>query len=214
MKRRLLLAVLGFVTLCVGANDRFYIEDFSIAAGKTRTVSIVLDNELVYTAFQSDITLPEGLTVNESSFALTDRKNSNHTFSVQPFYEGMYRMMSYSLSLKSYSGNSGALVTFDVTASDDFEAPAVITLSNTLFTTVVGIEIAFDDEECTVSLCVPGDVNDDKLVNITDVAALINYLLTDNTDGINLWNADVNDDEFINITDVTQLINFLLTDQW
>ncbi len=214
MKRRILLAVLGFVTLCVGANDRFYIEDFSIAAGKTRTVSIMLDNELAYTAFQSDISLSEGLTVNESSFALTDRKNSNHTFTAQPFYEGMYRMMSYSLALKSYSGNSGALVTFDVTASDDFEGPAVITLSNTLFTTVAGIEIAFDSEECTVTLCVPGDVNGDKLVNITDVTALVNYLLTDNVDGVNLWNADVNDDELINITDVTRLVNFLLTDQW
>ena len=59
-----------------------------------------------------------------------------------------------------------------------------------------------------------GDVNNDTVVNITDVTDLINYLLTDNAEGINLANANCNLDETINISDVTDLINFLLTDAW
>ena len=59
-----------------------------------------------------------------------------------------------------------------------------------------------------------GDVNGDGAVNISDVTALINYLLTDNAEGLNLGNADCNLDENLNISDVTTLINFLLTDQW
>ncbi|MBR5725814.1 MAG: family 10 glycosylhydrolase [Muribaculaceae bacterium] len=59
-----------------------------------------------------------------------------------------------------------------------------------------------------------GDVDESGTVNIADVTALINYLLTDNAEGISLDNADCEMDETINITDVTVLINFLLTDSW
>ena len=59
-----------------------------------------------------------------------------------------------------------------------------------------------------------GDVNEDGNVSISDVTAMINYLLTDNTDGINLDNTDCNQDSSINISDVTTLINYLLTGSW
>ena len=56
---------------------------------------------------------------------------------------------------------------------------------------------------------IPGDVNNDQLVNITDVTALIDYLL-DNTKEINLLAANMNDDDDVNIADVTALIDYLL----
>ena len=55
-----------------------------------------------------------------------------------------------------------------------------------------------------------GDVDDNGTVNINDVTALINYLLSHNSEGINLQNADVDSDSNINISDVTALINLLL----
>jgi len=59
-----------------------------------------------------------------------------------------------------------------------------------------------------------GDVNNDGAVNITDVTALINYLLSHDALGINKFNADVDDTNSVNITDVTALINYLLSKQW
>ena len=59
-----------------------------------------------------------------------------------------------------------------------------------------------------------GDVNGDGYVNISDVTALINYLLTDNTEGIDLDAADCDMNGNTNISDVTTLINFLLTNSW
>ena len=68
--------------------------------------------------------------------------------------------------------------------------------------------------KCTISDYVstvfPGDVNDNGSLNIDDVTALINYLLSHNTT-INEANADVDGDGRINISDVTSLINLLLT---
>ena len=58
---------------------------------------------------------------------------------------------------------------------------------------------------------IKGDVDDNGLVNIADVTSLINYLLSQNAEGINLDNADVDDDGYVNISDVTSLINKLLS---
>jgi uncharacterized lipoprotein YddW (UPF0748 family) len=59
-----------------------------------------------------------------------------------------------------------------------------------------------------------GDANADRVVNITDVTTLINYLLSDNLGGIDLYNADCNFDETVNISDVIALIGYLLSDTW
>ena len=59
-----------------------------------------------------------------------------------------------------------------------------------------------------------GDVNDDGNVTITDVTALINYLLSHNTTGVNIDAADCNQDTNVTITDVTALINYLLSHSW
>ncbi len=59
-----------------------------------------------------------------------------------------------------------------------------------------------------------GDVDDNQSVNISDVTALINYLLSKNAEGVNLAAADCDESGTINISDVTTLINYLLSKQW
>ncbi len=211
MKKTVLLIISMVVALWAAATDRFYIQDFAIAPGETVTVSIQLDNETEYTAFQSDIYLPDGLTA--ANFALTARKSSNHSLTATILPDGGIRLLSYSLQLKTYSGNSGALVTFDLTASDDFAGDATIALRNTLFTTDAGVEIPFDNEECHVTLTaegIKGDVNDDGYVTIADVTVLIDYLLGSSVLHFNSDNADVNGNGEITIADVTALIDMLL----
>lgn len=56
----------------------------------------------------------------------------------------------------------------------------------------------------------PGDVNNDGFINITDVTALIDYLLNPSED-TDTQAADVNGDGTVNITDVTALIDMLLS---
>jgi uncharacterized protein YdeI (BOF family) len=59
-----------------------------------------------------------------------------------------------------------------------------------------------------------GDVNNDEAVNISDVADLIDYLLTHDASSINLDNADVDLSTDINISDVAILVDYLLTNAW
>lgn len=70
-------------------------------------------------------------------------------------------------------------------------------------------------DSCVVTVYTePGDVNSDGYVNISDVTALIDYLLSGNPSSVNLTGADCNDDGSINISDVTTLIDFLLSGEW
>ena len=59
-----------------------------------------------------------------------------------------------------------------------------------------------------------GDVNNDNSVNIADVTALIDYLLSGNASDINTQAADCNVDSQVNIADVTALIDYLLSGTW
>lgn len=88
--------------------------DLTLASGETHRVSIALDNALVYSAFQLDLQLPEGLTA--SNFALTDRASS-HAFDVNTLHSGTIRALCYSPALTAIRGHEGALLTFDVTAT-------------------------------------------------------------------------------------------------
>ena len=54
---------------------------------------------------------------------------------------------------------------------------------------------------------VPGDVNEDSIVNIQDVILLVSSILNGQTDD----NGDVNADGTVNILDVIQIVNIILS---
>ena len=212
MKRFVLLAIAIMITLWSAATDRFYIEDFTVFPGETRTISILLENEVEYTAFQSDIYLPEGLSVAKDGdyyvFYLSDRKARSHVLSTAIQNDGAIRLLCYSSSVSPFKGSSGALVYMDVIASQDFVGKAIL-IKNTRFGTTAGQEIQFSDETCIVTSSTPsihGDVNGDGEVNIADINAIIDMILSSRSD----TSGDVNGDGEINISDINAVIDIIL----
>ena len=61
-----------------------------------------------------------------------------------------------------------------------------------------------------VATVLRGDVNGDGLVNVADVTAIIDYLLSGDAEGINLDAADVDGDGNVSVADVSDLIDLLL----
>ena len=59
-----------------------------------------------------------------------------------------------------------------------------------------------------------GDADENEVVNIADVSAIIDALLSQDWDSINYDNADCNLDGTVNIADVSALIDFLLGNAW
>lgn len=82
-----------------------------------------------------------------------------------------------------------------------------------VITATAGEVTAYAEVEGTVSLPEVriGDVNKDGFVTISDVTALIDYLLGGDASMIDLLAADVNQNESVTIADVTALIDLLLS---
>ena len=92
---------------------------------------------------------------------------------------------------------------------------ATVTVGDNSSVNPTGDYFAVDNVVVTGLITVAqGDVDGDGNVNIADVTALIDYLLSGNATGISLSAADVNGDGSINISDVTSLIDFLLNGNW
>ena len=145
---------------------------------------------------------------------VTSRKARDHNLAAQLQQDGSRRLVSYSPKINAYKGNSGALVNFCITASDDFAGTGTIVLHKTLFTTVSGSEVSFADETCTVTgptAFMMGDVDGDGSITIADVTALIDMLLEGRTNIADCPAADYDGDSSITVADVTALIDYLLT---
>ena len=72
-------------------------------------------------------------------------------------------------------------------------------------------DMYFSNDGSTTPTYKVGDVNMDGDVTISDVTALLDYLLSGDATGIDLNAADVSEDGDVTISDVTSLIDMLLT---
>ena len=114
-------------------NDTAFIPDFKIAVGEAKQISLELSNETSFTAFQLDLVLPEGLTIQDGSIRLSQRV-SDHTVSAKSFSDGRTRIACLSLTNTPFSGNSGTLVSFTVIADKNIAEKSEMQLKNVIFT--------------------------------------------------------------------------------
>lgn len=111
------------------ANNLF-IEDFTIEPGQEKEMSVMLTNEVAFTAFQADLYLPAGLSIKGDA-ELTSRK-ANHTMLSSKRADGAMRILSYSATNRDYNGEDGALLTFIVVADNTFQG-GKLAIKNVIF---------------------------------------------------------------------------------
>ena len=93
---------------------------------------------------------------------------------------------------------------------DDF-AHAVVTNNETSATlNLSDLEYMYFGDEAAVTYPT-GDVNGDGEVNIADINALIDTILSGNADSETATRADVNGDSEVNVADVNALIDLILS---
>lgn len=135
------------------AKDVFYIQPFNIVPGDTKTISLNLDNENVYRGFQTDIVLPEGLSIvkqtNNSLAISPTSRASSFALSFNEIGDRTTRLLCYSAQYETISGNSGALVNIQVKASSDF-AGGYVQLKNTIFSNENNQDVNMDDSQVSV----------------------------------------------------------------
>ena len=133
-------------------GDCLTIDDVNINAGETKQVSINLNNpDKKYTAFQFDLTLPEGIAIAKNSngklmASLDAERKDDHTLSVSELGNNSYRFLAFSMSNAELYGTNGPLVNITLQADANMDSGTnAAALKSQVFTATDGTQYKWSD---------------------------------------------------------------------
>ena len=139
--------------------DNMTVVDVNLKPGESKTASINLENPTKkYTAFQFDLVLPEGVTVElknngKPKISLNEDRIDDHTLTVQDLGSGSYRLLCFSMSNAELYGTSGTLITMTLHAADDASAGTKTgSIKSQVFTEASGDQVKWADFSFTVTI--------------------------------------------------------------
>ena len=185
-------------------------------SGASERVSVEMTNEQAITAFQCDIYLPDGISVatidGEYDINLSSRAKSSHSLSCVEQSDGSIRLLCYSMSLATFSGNEGELFDINFNISKEIEGNYQVLIDNIVLTDKAqnGYKSSAAIIDFNVKAYVPADVNNDGSINVTDVVATASYILGLDTKKFIFEAADMNKDGVINVTDIVGIASIIL----
>lgn len=176
--KRLFSMILGLAVAlsALQAQNTVTVGDVELKKGNSALVSVELTNELAFSAFQMDLTLPEGFsiptTMNEDEEEVLDitlnasRKKSSHQLVYNVLDNGNVRIGSYSNTNATLKGTSGEIIQFRIVAADEVETGIYTArLSRLLFSTAdpaveydlgtVDFQIAYEGDAVDIEPVVP-----------------------------------------------------------
>ena len=200
----------------IGDANKVSVPEVEVYTGEqgSITVDFITGHEDEYTGYQFDVVLPEGISVVQGGYTLSDRFNgSGVTCSISKLSDTEYRVVCYSTNRKTISGIDGTLITLSVKADEDM-APATYTgqVKDFILNDQDNNSVYLDDTDffITVVKRQPGDVNHDTAVDITDVLMTVDYILGKNPIEFYKDDGDVNRDGKVNISDVLSIVDIIL----
>ena len=132
-----LMSVLLTGLLSANATDEVVVTNVTIPQGGTGTVNIELNNDQEFTAFQMQLTLPEGVNfvVNKKGNPTFEKGDRYDDHSISSSALGVFTCASFSMS--AIDGTEGLLLSVNVTADETLAVGTQLTatLSNVEFTT-------------------------------------------------------------------------------
>ena len=123
-KLRMFLSMALFAMVGNAMADELTVADFSIAAGETKNISMVLNNPTnSFIAFEFWMRLPDGVRIaeenNKLAASLNSSRSDGHDLVVSESSDGVYHFLCYSYPIQVLRGNSGELISLKVTCADD-----------------------------------------------------------------------------------------------
>ena len=140
------------------SNDIIFAEGFVIEAGKTHTMDVEMHNNAQFSAMQLDITMPQGLTIDNVT---TTSRTSNMTMGFNEIEPGKWRILIHSAT--TTNGNKGTLLNITVKADDYFTGNDFINIGNIM--AVEPNELVHEIGEINVEVGTTTGVNDINLDN-------------------------------------------------
>lgn len=205
-------------------TEVIYVESAEAEPGQQLTLSVRLNNSrFAVLAFQTDIFLPNGLTVardDQDAYCVKLSQERIADSQVQAFASniissGAVRLFFGAQPGQQLSDTKGEVATITVDVNDKLAAGTyAIMVKHTILNSAASDgtveEHRVNDvitSHVTISDCLPGDVNGDHQVDIVDLTYVEAFILELDLPEFRLVAADLNDDLEINVTDWSLLCN-------
>ncbi len=119
MKKTILSIVAALCGILTASAEQLSVASPVLASSGTATVEIALSNEHTdLVAFQMDLTLPEGISIDKVGCTLSSRiADAEQKLTIGKLESGAYRLTSTSMLLAPISGKSGTLLTLKLTTA-------------------------------------------------------------------------------------------------
>ena len=206
------------------SEDRLVVKDVTTLSGKTVSVGIELENKTTdFTAFQFDLTLPEGLELatddkGKYMVAKTSRyEDDAQSLNISKMGDNRWRFVCFSLSNGTIEETSGAILKAVLAVEDAVETGTYeAVISNVVFTKADGTQLMFNDAKfnIVVSNMLQGDANGDGYVNVSDIVEVVNYILGKASGTFDEAVVDMNGDGIVNVTDVVMMVSIIMSGQY
>ena len=150
MKKFLLLMTLSAGLMSAQADNTVVVSPVTVPQGGTGSFDIELNNDVVFTAFTMELTLPEGITYDSKA---EGSRFDGHSVD-DGAKDGKKTFAALSGSSKPIKGNSGTLITVYVTADAGLTIGTELnaTLSALTFTTPDEVEYNLPDVNFTITI--------------------------------------------------------------
>ena len=132
-------------------TGNLYSSNASVKAGGTRKMTVWINTSRSATAFEADIVLSDGLSIQEGSVAFgTKFQTASHLAYVLPKADGAH-LIVYSPSNANFSATTGTALTFTLVGAEDF-AGGTYQIKNQCLVTADGVVVKPDDASYDVTL--------------------------------------------------------------
>ena len=159
------------------AQNTVTVSEVTMQQGETAILSVELNNETAFAAFQMDLKLPDGFsvatTINEDDeevldIALgADRKKSTHLLTYNVLSNGTIRIASYSNANAAYKGTSGEIVRFRIAAAESVALGTYTAqLDNVIFTTADAVDHRIEVADISIAYSASQGVTPDTEHNV------------------------------------------------
>ncbi len=204
-------------------DNLVYVEPIEGHSGSQVTLPLLMKNSAEIRGFQFDLYLPDGVTiaVNSKGKMLVslnqDRldEDDEHSLLVTEQEDGSYRFLCNSMYEETFLGNDGEIATVTLEIADDVEDGEYPVILKNIKLSENDISKYYEISQFTSTLTVvsyiPGDINNDEKVDISDYIGVANHILGKTPEGFNVKAADVDENGTVDISDYIGIANLILT---
>ncbi|HOD54864.1 MAG TPA: choice-of-anchor D domain-containing protein [Candidatus Cloacimonadota bacterium] len=140
MKYKLILLLWLSATISfLCADNVMQVSSQNASAFQTISVSLNIQNSDSFSAFQTDIVMAQGISYVANSVLLSNRSNG-HVLSASLLQNNVLRIFAYSLNNALFSGNSGAVLSFQIQTNGQPGSYA-LSLQNSIIANVNSVNI-------------------------------------------------------------------------